>query len=70
MGEKIIADNSSLGKALAWIHGELKDNSKVDAKRKRKLIEEASLKFDLKPLNTQYLENNLIVDKVTEKKGG
>lgn len=45
--------------ALIYISGELKDNPDTD---KPRLIENASQKFDLTPLQTEFLINKYILN--------
>ena len=47
----------AVGKAVRFIGGELKHNPDAD---KSKIIEEASRKFDLNPMQTEFLINKFI----------
>ena len=51
--------DKSLEDALRYISDELKSNPDAD---KSKLINEASQKFDLDPIKTEFLVNKLILN--------
>jgi hypothetical protein len=51
--------NTSLEEAVRFISTELRDNPGTD---KLKLIEVASQRFDLNPLQTEFLVNKFILD--------
>ena len=52
--------NKSIEDALRYISNEIKQNP--DAERS-KLIDEAAQKYDLNPMQTQFLFNKFILDK-------
>lgn len=56
-----------LEKAKEWINGKLLDNPEIDVARKLKLIEEASLKFDLSPTDGEYLHAHLKVNQMSQE---
>ena len=51
--------------AIKWIDEQLRDNPKAD---RTKLIDEASRRFDLTPLDSDFLWRHL-TERRTEKKG-
>lgn len=59
--------NSKIASAIEWINGELSDNPELDSVRKLKLIEEASLRFDLAPTDGEYLHTHLKVNKMSHE---
>lgn len=56
-----------LERAKEWIGGELLENQEIDIERKLRLIEEASLKFDLSPTDGEYLHAHLKVNKMSQE---
>ena len=52
--------NKSMEDAIRYIGSELKENPDADRNR---LIQEASEKFDLNPLQTEFLVNKYIIEK-------
>lgn len=64
---RIKMGSPKLERAKAWLNGELLENSEVDIQRKLRLIEEASLKFDLSPIDGEYLHAHLKVNKMSQE---
>jgi hypothetical protein len=50
------AGEAPIKQAVQWIHEQLRDNPKAD---RTKLIDEASRRFDLTPLDTDFLYRHL-----------
>ncbi len=53
-------DSKSIEDAIRFISGELKTNPDID---RSKLIDEASQRFDLGPLQTEFLVNKFVLNK-------
>ena len=59
--------SNGLAMALEWLNGELIDDPEVDSKRKLQLIERASMSFNLKPAEGDYLHKHLKVNKLSRE---
>jgi hypothetical protein len=52
--------DKSMEDVIRYISGELRDNPKAD---RSKLIDEASQRFDLTPMQTEFLINKYVMNK-------